>query len=229
MNDCILLIVDDDPAFRDAQRRGLRSWRVRTDTGVRVLEAGGGREAVEILEKETVDAVLLDHDMPGGSGLEWLAKIRSVRPDLAVIMVTGRGCEQLAVDAMKAGASDYLVKGTITPADMQRAILNALQKTELQRMIEKQRQTLTEAERQRVMIESLGAACHHLGQPATVIMACLALMRNEHPSPEMEAVIEECEKAAMALGDILKRLNGISTYRTIPYLSDGSSGRIVDV
>ena len=114
-------------------------------------------------------------------------------------------------------------------ADLQRAVLGALQKTEMHRTIEEQRRTLLEAERQRVMIESLGAACHHLGQPATVIMACLSLMRRGRPSPEMEEVIAQCEAAARAIEDILKRLNRVSEYRTIPYLPGMSDGRIVEV
>lgn len=107
--------------------------------------------------------------------------------------------------------------------------VGALQKTELQRTIAEQQRALLEAERQRVMIESLATACHHLGQPATVIMTCLALMRRENPSPDMAALITPCETAATAIEDILKRLNRVSEYRTVPYLTGDSKVRIVDV
>jgi signal transduction histidine kinase len=81
---------------------------------------------------------------------------------------------------------------------------------------------LVEAERHRVMIESLGAACHHLGQPATVILTYLELMKRRRPENNNDEMLENCIHAARAIADVLDTLQRFSKYRTEPYLpSDG--------
>lgn len=75
------------------------------------------------------------------------------------------------------------------------------------------------AERQRVMIESLGAICHHLGQPATMIGAGLYMMRKHAASPELKALIDECQQSFEALTKIHDRLHAITQYRTEAYLT----------
>ena len=93
-----------------------------------------------------------------------------------------------------------MVKGSITPETLLRTVLNAVQKIQMRLALEKQRAGLMEAERQRVMLESLGAACHHLGQPATVITAYLHLMKDSETSPERMVMIKNCLEAVEALG-----------------------------
>ena len=210
-----ILVVDDEPNFQNSMKRLLHLMQDDA-TGFNVLGASGGEEALKLLSAETVDCVLMDYQMPGGSGTEWIRRIREVNNHVAVIMVTGLGSEQVAVEAMKSGATDYLVKGSITPENLLRTILTAVQTVEMKLALEKQREKLMDAERQRVMIESLGAACHHLGQPATVISAYLHLMKRAETSPERKEMIDNCLKAAESMGEILQKLQAVSEYRTEP-------------
>lgn len=83
--------------------------------------------------------------------------------------------------------------------------------------IEAQQQELLDAERHRVMIQSLGAACHHIGQPATVLRANLHLLKSRASSENDLREIEECEKAVESIADVLEKLRHISEYRTVPY------------
>ncbi len=95
-----------------------------------------------------------------------------------------------------------------------------VQQTETRvRTIESQSEALLEAERQRVMIQSLATACHHLGQPATVISAYLEMTRRMALPAEAQVMLAECRAAADDVADILKRLQGLTVYRTEPYLS----------
>ena len=87
------------------------------------------------------------------------------------------------------------------------------------RTIQSQTEMLLEAERQRVMIQSLGTACHHLGQPATVISGYLTLLRSMPLPAETQPMLEECRVAADAVADILGRLQGLTVYRSESYLS----------
>lgn len=219
MNRYVILIVDDDAHFRQGLRRLFHTMRdvIPADT----LEAVSGEDALRIMAERQVGCILLDQHMPGGSGTDWIQRILAARPDAAIIMVTGVGNEQVAVEAMKRGAMDYLVKGSISPESLQRAVVNAIDRVNLRRSIERQREQLLDAERQRVMIESLGAACHHLGQPATVIATYLHMMRQRESDAERLDMIDNCIEATRALSDILDRLRGVSEYRTEPYLAGG--------
>ena len=229
----VLLLVDDDANFREGISRNLHA--LRDSNPMTMLQAERGEEALQILETTPVDCILLDYQMPGGNGLEWMKKIAKTHPHVPVIMVTGVGNEEVAVEAMKAGAMDYLVKGSVNRETLERAIINALQKTVMLRTIKLQQDELLQAERHRVMIESLGAACHHLGQPATVIQTYLELIKDKDPSGEIGPMVDKCLDAANMVSDILHRLQEVSTYRTVPYLGTGgkqegaSSMHILDI
>lgn len=78
-----------------------------------------------------------------------------------------------------------------------------------------------EAERQRVMVESLGTVCHHMGQPATVLLASLDVMQKIVPpdeKPAMKELITSSMAAAESLRDMLRELNSLTEYKTRPYL-----------
>lgn len=87
----------------------------------------------------------------------------------------------------------------------------------LMRTIEKQSAEIVLAERQRVMLESLGAACHHIGQPTTVLSLYLSRLRDQHGEKMNEHDFGVCLQAVDSISIILKKLMRISEYRTVPY------------
>ncbi len=102
-----ILVVDDDPV----QRRLLETAITRS--GMHVVTAPGGQPALELINGvrgEQIALVLLDLVMPDMGGLEVLAKLRPINPDLPVIVLTAKGGIDSAVEAMRAGANDFLVK-----------------------------------------------------------------------------------------------------------------------
>lgn len=88
---------------------------------------------------------------------------------------------------------------------------------EMIRTIQDQSDEIIAAEQQRVMIESLGAACHHLGQPATVLSLYLSRVRDLRPEVLKQEEFEACSRAVDEISDILKKLKRVSEYRTRPY------------
>ncbi len=99
-----LLIIEDDDALRQVLALHFE------DQGLRVGEARNCAEAVAQLGRESVDLVLLDQQLPDGTGLELLRRMRAADPQLAVVMMTGRHDLELAIEAIKQGASDFVHK-----------------------------------------------------------------------------------------------------------------------
>jgi two-component system, OmpR family, KDP operon response regulator KdpE len=103
MSAATILIVDDEPQIRRVMLTTLASH------GYSVVEAGSGEEALEKIRAERPDLIILDVNMPGMSGLETCAEIRT-SSDVPIIMLTIRNSERDKVQALDAGADDYVVK-----------------------------------------------------------------------------------------------------------------------
>jgi two-component system response regulator AtoC len=99
-----VLVVDDEPRIRRIVEMALG------DRGYRVLTAPSAEGAHDVLDQERVDAVITDLQLPGRSGLELLSDIRRADPELPVILITAYGTVESAVEAIKAGAFDYVLK-----------------------------------------------------------------------------------------------------------------------
>ena len=99
-----VLVVDDDAAMREMLVSLLE------DEGLRAEEADGADKALDRLRDAEFDAVLSDIRMPGRSGIEMLGEVRALRPDLPVILMTAFGSIDTAIEAMRAGAFDYVTK-----------------------------------------------------------------------------------------------------------------------
>lgn len=219
------LVVDDEEYARHALRRLLKI--ILGHGKFELFEAACGRDAIEVLDRVSVQCVLLDIEMPGGDGTEWMPRMLERRPSAAIVMVTGVHDERRAVDAMKNGALDYLVKGSISPWSLERAISGALDKIGMRLAMERQREQLLIAERHRVMIESLGAACHHLGQPLSVVTFCLDILRRQQTGPNMGKLIADCAEAVDDVNRVLEKLRHVATYRTEPYIGVDSDSHMV--
>lgn len=99
-----VLLVDDDPSFRRVVEYQLQ------EDGYRVLIAPNGASALQLFQAEHVDVVLTDVKMPEYDGMDLLARLKILQPDLPVVVLTAHGTIGSAVDAMKLGAFDYLTK-----------------------------------------------------------------------------------------------------------------------
>ncbi len=98
-----ILIVDDDPEFREEMRACLSHYQI--------IEAANGQQALDIIKRpNAVDLVILDVVMSGPSGTETLKQMRKIAPDLAVIILTGQGSKDMAIEALKGRADDFIEK-----------------------------------------------------------------------------------------------------------------------
>jgi sigma-B regulation protein RsbU (phosphoserine phosphatase) len=127
MNAGKLLVVDDEPSVRQSLATYLE------DSGFEVLEAQDGREGLEQIRSHNPELVLCDLRMPGMDGLELLGKIASEQPDLPVIVVSGAGSMSDVVDALRLGASDYLVKPIVDLQVLEYSVKRSLERARLRR------------------------------------------------------------------------------------------------
>lgn len=104
MDECLVLLVDDETDYLEALMRRLRKRKVNV-TGV-----DNGSEALSLLKEIPVDVVVLDVRMPEMDGIQVLRQIKTFDPLVEVIMLTGHANLEVAVEGMRLGAFDYLLK-----------------------------------------------------------------------------------------------------------------------
>lgn len=154
--DATVLVVDDEHDIRDA------SERILTRTGFKVMKATRGDEALDVLDKERTDIVLLDLKMPGMDGMEVLEHIRKLDEAILVIVITGYATVETATEAMKLGAYDFISK-PFEPDQLRIVVNRAWERIRLTQEAEKleneKRRTLvdldTEKSRIHTIIENL--------------------------------------------------------------------------
>ncbi|WP_242038102.1 PAS domain S-box protein [Tolypothrix sp. FACHB-123] len=134
-----VLLIDDCTVDRMKLRRLLKEDSRYT---YRILEFSCAREAKQWCQQETPDVILLDFSLPDDNGLELLQELRVTlnNTQSAVIMLTGQGDEVIAVQAMKNGAQDYIVKDKLTPEVLNSAIHYGFERLQLARQLEQSRE-----------------------------------------------------------------------------------------
>ena len=151
-----LLLVDDDEVDRAAVRRALQKGGVTAD----VSEAVDFASARTSLRDGRPDLVLLDFRLPGGDGLELLREARQDGLDSAVIVLTGQGDEALAVELMKAGASDYLPKNLLTADRLAQSVRHVLRLREADRRARQAHDALERQARQLQLLAQASVGIH---------------------------------------------------------------------
>lgn len=149
-----LLVVDDEPIICQLCARALNNFNV--------IQAGDGRQALNMLDRHDVDIILSDVMMPNLSGLELLRTIKKQQPDLAVILMTGYTDKEVILQALKAGADDFISKP-----------INLLQlRTTVDKVLDKllMRQELANLKQlDKLKSDFLGLISHKLKTPTTAI------------------------------------------------------------
>jgi len=132
-----VLHIDDDPSFTEL----VATFLERENSRLTVTTASNATEGLEALNEKRLDCIVSDFDMPGRNGIEFLKAVRAAHPAIPFILFTGKGSEEVASEAISAGATDYLQKGSGTDQYklLANRIENAVEQSRSQQELERER------------------------------------------------------------------------------------------
>jgi signal transduction histidine kinase len=207
-----VLLIDDSLADQRALRRALEK---DTETQWEVEVASSAEEGLERLRQPPLpDALVLDFHLPGMDGVSLLRELgeRCKARTPAVVVYTGSGSEAVAVEAMKAGAHDYLLKESFSPDRLRHSLRAAVEKVRLTQELEERRLHAEQAERAArealaVRDEFFAIATHDLKGPLQSILLSTQLLRRQLP-PETQTAgvktrLEQILRGAQRMGELI--------------------------
>jgi two-component system sensor histidine kinase/response regulator len=203
-----ILVVDDELGMRLAVCRALEKFSVRLsevegEVAFEIDQAVSGEEALEKMKTAFPDILLLDHKLPGLSGLDVLQTLASSDHDLLTIMITAYASLETAVLATKRGAYDFLAK-PFTPDELKAAVYKAAKHLILQRQAKKLAQ-----EKRQFRFQTISIVAHELKAPIAAIDGYLSIIK-ERSAGEDQAVydhmVDRCQIRLQAMRKLIKDL-----------------------
>jgi signal transduction histidine kinase len=211
-----ILLVDDDEVDRLAVKRQLRQAGVEAS----VEECADRAGALAAGAAGRFDCVLLDYGLPGTDGVTLLRELRSLGKTFPVVVLTGQGDEQVAVELMKAGAADYISKNTLSPERLARSLRYALAMTRAEEerglLLEREQQARLQAQAaNRSKDEFLATLSHELRTPLNAILGWTQLLASgqldEPTARRAIMIIERNTRLQAQLIDDLLDISRITT------------------
>jgi DNA-binding NarL/FixJ family response regulator len=205
-----LLLVEDDPGDALLIRELLRQG---APFPFELTHAERLQDAVEHLAGEETDATLLDLSLPDGQGIDGVAQTLNAAPEVPLIVLTGMDDEETALQAIRAGAQDYLVKGEISGRHLAHSVRYAIERGRLERelrsLLAREKEARSAAESAvRSRDEVLGIVAHDLRDPLAAVETTVRLLLRggippeQHPH-QLQAVLHATRRMDRLIRDLL--------------------------
>jgi len=239
-----ILIVDDDTALLQALPHTL-SLRIR---GVQADTSASAQGALELIQAHDYDAIVTDIKMPGMDGLALLAQVQALRPETPTLLITGHGDHQLAIQALRGGAYDYLQKPLDRDdvvASLQRAIQThqlrrqvkalllslELHALSLERLVQQRTRELAEANAAKDTFLSL--ASHELETPLSSLKSMVQLLQRQlehNTAPEAVGIgLSDLHRSICRIERLVKDLLDASLIETNRFVLHRKRCDLVDL
>lgn len=199
-----VLLVEDNPGDTRLIQEML------SEAGETVFElqhAGRLSEGLEYLTEGEIDVILLDLSLPDSRGLETFAKKNAQAPHVPIIVLTGLNDEALAVEAVRQGAQDYLVKGQVDSHLLVRAIRYAIQRKQAEETL---RQRTADLEARNEELDAFAhTVAHDLKDPLGLIVGYVYILMESYaslPEDEVQSYLNDIARNALKMSDIIDSL-----------------------
>jgi two-component system, sensor histidine kinase and response regulator len=223
-----VLVVDDEPGIRLGVVRVLQSYHPRLpelegEVRFELDQADSGEAALEKVGAAPPDLLLLDHKLPGLSGLEVLERLRGGAPDLLVVMITAYATIETAVSATKRGAHDFLAK-PFTPEELKSTVYKAAKHLLLQREARR-----LAAEKRHIRFQFISVLAHELKAPLAAVEGYLQILRDGVVAPGSEKSTEILGRSVARIEGMRKLIGDILDLTRIESGQRARDVRVVDV
>lgn len=188
-----IALVDDDPKYADIISHQLSSFQDKSFTVTWISDPA---EVLPILKSDKIiDLVLMDYFLPGITGIEIIKKIYEEKVRIPIILLTSNRDFKIAIEAMKYGVEDYILKEDAANTMLPRSIINVIERFELARKIEQaEKEDLISRKKIEAIQELVVTMCHEFNNPLAAIKISSDILSRHALTSEQK--------------DIIKKLNG---------------------
>ncbi len=204
-----VLLVDDDIGFAKIVQHQLQQFQNRV---FKIIWKQSVEEALEEMKQNLdIDLILTDYVFPGSNGLEFCLQLNQMNSEIPIVFVTATRDFKLAIEAMKLGVEDFLIKEDLAESLLPRTIINVLDRARIQKQIKAVEKRMLIAEKRAEAIRELVVTvCHEFNNPLAAIKISADLIRRHDLSEEDRKLLKEFEDSFQKIEAEVKRLRDIS-------------------
>jgi len=216
-----VLLVDDDVTFAKLVQIILRRYQPRTFV---VLWKDSVEGAIaEVTQNPDIDVIIMDYYFPTSTGLEFCLQLNQMDRSIPIIFLTGFRDFKLAVEAMKLGVEDFLLKDDLNEAHLPKTILNILDRVRLRKHKQAVEKRLAMAEsRAQAIRELVVTVCHEFNNPLAAVKISYDLIQRQLPEAVDPEIMKSFEDRFNSIDMEIKRLRDLN-FEKIDFHGDHSS------
>ena len=207
-----VLLVDDDIGFAEIVQKQLQQFQNRE---FKLIWKESVEEALqEIQANQSIDLIFTDYVFPGTNGLEFCLQLNQMNSEIPIVFVTATRDFKLAIEAMKLGVEDFLIKEDLADSLLPRTILNVLDRVRMHKQIRAVEKRMLIAEKRAEAIRELVVTvCHEFNNPLAAIKISADLIRRQALSDEDKSLLRSFEENFQKIESEVKRLRDVSFVR----------------
>lgn len=204
-----VLLVDDDLSFVKIVQHNLQKfqsrdfklfWKESVDQAIEEIRSNG-----------KIDIILTDYALPGSNGLEFCLQLNQLGFHIPIIFITGTRDFKLAVEAMKLGVEDFLIKDDLKESLLPRTITNVLEKVKIRKQTEAVEKRMFIAEKRTEAIRELVVTvCHEFNNPLAAIKISTDLLLRQPLSESDRTLLKEFEQSFQQVENEIRRMRDIN-------------------
>ncbi len=209
-----ILLIDDDTNYADVIRHYLKSFQGKSfdltaendvEKALSLLRSPGG-----------YDLLLLDYFLPGTNGLEVVKRIRDEKIDVPIVLLTSNRDFRIAIEAMKYGVEDYLIKEEAVDSVLQRTIIGVVERRRLgEKVAAAEKQRLFSQKTAETIQELVVTMCHEFNNPLAAIKISSDIILRQKISEEQRAVLKKLNVNIARLEEQIVKLRDLGTVKGV--------------